>query len=61
MPTLTAKEAASRLGVSVRQLDRYDARGITAPVQRVPGGPRKYDAEAIDRLAREGAPATATA
>lgn len=58
MPTLTAKEAADRLGVSVRQLDRYDARGVTAPVQRVPGGPRRYDADAIDRLAREGVHAT---
>lgn len=59
MPTLTAKEAAERLGVSIRQLDRYDARKITRPVQRVPGGPRKYDADAIDKLAREGAAATA--
>jgi DNA-binding transcriptional MerR regulator len=59
VPTLTAKEAAERLGVSIRQLDRYDARQITHPVQRVPGGPRKYDADAIDRLAREGAATTA--
>lgn len=58
MPNLTAKEAAEHLGVSVRQLDRYDTQGVTKPVQRVPGGPRRYDADAIDRLAREGVHAT---
>ena len=59
MPNLTAKEAAERLGVSIRQLDRYDAAGVTTPIQRVPRGPRKYDADAIEKLAREGAHATA--
>lgn len=54
MTRLTAREAADRLGVSIRQLDRYDAAGITHPIQRMPGGPRQYDTEAIDRLAREG-------
>lgn len=49
---LTAKEAADRLGVTVRQLDRYVAAGLIAPMQTVARGHRKFDAEKVDKLLR---------
>ena len=52
MPRLTAKEAADRLGVSVRQLDRYVADGLIAPLRATPRGRRQFDSEAVDRLLR---------
>jgi len=58
MTMLTAKEAADRLGVSVRQLDRYVADGLIAARRPTPRGHRKFDATEVDALLR-GVPATA--
>lgn len=47
---MTAKETAERLGVSVRQLNRYQAAGLIVPVQNVPRGRRQFREEDVDRL-----------
>lgn len=50
---LTAREAADRIGVSVRTLGRYVAAGIITPA-RTPGGQRRFDPADVDRLLAEG-------
>jgi DNA-binding transcriptional MerR regulator len=47
---LTASQAATRLGVTVRQLNRYQAAGLITPVQNVPRGRRWFTEESVDRL-----------
>jgi excisionase family DNA binding protein len=57
---LTPKEAAERLGVSVRQLNRYQAAGRITPVQNVPRGHRRFTEESVEKLrrAQQDQPAT---
>lgn len=50
---LNAREAAARLGVTVRQLNRYQTAGLIAPVQNVPRGRRKFTEESLDQLQRD--------
>jgi DNA-binding transcriptional MerR regulator len=52
---LTATEAAARLGVSVRQLNRYQAAGLITPAQNVPRGRRQFTEESVEKL-RENRP-----
>lgn len=50
---LTAREAAQRLGVSVRTFDRYLGEWIrdgAVTVHRTPGGHRRFDPTEIDAL-----------
>ena len=47
---MTAQQAADRLGVSVRQLNRYQAAGLIRPVQNVTRGRRQFTEEAVDQL-----------
>jgi hypothetical protein len=47
---LTAEEAAARLGVTVRQLNRYQAAGLITPIQNVPRGRRQFTEESVDQL-----------
>lgn len=47
---LNAKEAAARLGVTVRQLNRYQQAGLITPEQNVPRGRRKFSEAAVDQL-----------
>lgn len=54
-PSIGAAEAASRLGISVRTLDRMEHDGRLKPTTRI-GGRRKYDAAAVERV-RRGLPA----
>lgn len=49
---LTPQEAADRLGVSVRQLNRYQAAGLITPVQRVTRGHRKFTETDVEKLRR---------
>lgn len=49
---LTATQAAARIGVSVRTLDRYVEAGRITPM-RTPGGHRRFDPIDVDRLLRE--------
>lgn len=58
MTMLTAKEAADRLGVSVRQLDRYVAEGLIAARRPTPRGHRRFNETEVDALLR-GEPARA--
>jgi excisionase family DNA binding protein len=46
---LTVGEAASRLGVAVDTLRRWDRSG-RFPAKRTPGGQRRYDARAVEDL-----------
>lgn len=46
---ITAAEAARRLGVSVRTLDRAVAAGKITP-KRTPGGHRRFDPDDVDDL-----------
>lgn len=57
---LTAKEAATRLGVSVRQLNRYQAAGLITPVQNVKRGRRQFAEESVEKLraAQQDQPST---
>lgn len=48
--TLTAREAADRLGVSVRTLDRYVADGLIAPRRPTPTARRRFIAREVDDL-----------
>lgn len=48
--TLTAREAADRLGVSVRQLDRYVADGLIAPRRPHPRANRRFVTTEVDAL-----------
>jgi excisionase family DNA binding protein len=52
---LTPKEAAARLGVSVRTLDRIQADGRIAPVRHAAGKGvrRRFDAADIDQLLKD--------
>lgn len=50
---MTAKEAADRLGVTVRQLNRYQAAGLIRPVQNVPRGRRRFTEESVDQLRQQ--------
>lgn len=50
---LTAQEAADRLGVTVRQLNRYQAAGLITPVQRVPRGHRQFTEQSVEQLRRQ--------
>jgi DNA-binding transcriptional MerR regulator len=52
---LTAAQAAERLGISVRTLDRMA--GSLDPVTRTDGGHRRYDEDQVERV-RQGLPAT---
>ena len=47
---LNAKQAAERLGVSVRQLNRYQAAGLITPQQTVARGRRYFTEESVERL-----------
>jgi DNA-binding transcriptional MerR regulator len=49
---MTAQEAAARLGVTVRQLNRYQAAGLIAPVQNVPRGRRLFTEQSVEQLRR---------
>lgn len=57
MSLLTAKQAADRLGVSVRQLDRYVADGLIEPRRATPRGHRKFDEGEVAALLRGAQPA----
>jgi excisionase family DNA binding protein len=46
---LTAAQAATLLGVSVRTLDRYIEQGRITP-KRTPGGHRRFDPADVIRL-----------
>jgi excisionase family DNA binding protein len=48
--TLTAREAADRLGVSVRTLDRYVDAGLIAPRRPTPTARRRFVAREVDAL-----------
>lgn len=48
--TLTAKQAADRLGVSVRTLDRYVEQGFIAPRRPTPTAHRRFLAAEVDEL-----------
>lgn len=48
---LTAEQAAQRLGVSVRQLNRYQQAGRITPQQNMPRGRRRFTEAAVDALA----------
>lgn len=50
---ITAKEAAGRLGVSVRTFDRYVAKGLIE-AKRTPGGQRRFASADVDKLLWEG-------
>jgi DNA-binding transcriptional MerR regulator len=47
---MTAQQVADTLGVSVRQLNRYQAAGLITPVQNVPRGRRQFTEESVERL-----------
>lgn len=47
---LTAEQAAARLGVTVRQLNRYQQAGLITPEQNVPRGRRRFTETAVDAL-----------
>lgn len=47
---LTAAETAERLGVTVRQLNRYQAAGLITPVQTVRRGRRQFREEDVAKL-----------
>jgi DNA-binding transcriptional MerR regulator len=47
---LNAQQAAERLGVTVRQLNRYQAAGLIAPEQNVPRGRRRFTEQSVERL-----------
>lgn len=49
---LTAREAAQRLGITVRQLNRYQAAGLIAPQQNVRRGRRRFSETDVDALAQ---------
>lgn len=57
--TISSTEAAARLGVSVRTLDRMEHDGRLRPLSRI-GGRRKYDAAQVAALLRggDGVPST---
>ena len=44
---LTAREAASYLGISLNTLSRIEKRGLIRPF-RTPGGHRRYDSRMLD-------------
>lgn len=52
MELLSPAEAAGRLGVSVRTLDRYVAQGLIRPL-RTPGGHRRFRPADLDRLVEQ--------
>lgn len=47
---LTAQEAADRLRVSIRQLNRYQAAGLITPVQNVRRGRRQFTEQSVEKL-----------
>lgn len=49
---MTAQEAADRLGVTVRQLNRYQQAGRITPVQNVPRGRRQFTEQSVAELRR---------
>jgi len=49
---LTAKEAADRLGVTVRQLNRYQKAGLIRPTQNMPRGRRLFTEQSVEQLRR---------
>jgi DNA-binding transcriptional MerR regulator len=49
---LNPPEAAARLGVTVRQLNRYQQAGLITPVQNVPRGRRRFTEDSVDALLR---------
>lgn len=57
---LTPQEAAERLGVTIRQLNRYQRAGLITPVQKVPRGHRQFTEQSVDdlRAAQQDQPAT---
>jgi excisionase family DNA binding protein len=50
---ISAPEAARRLGISVRTLDRMEKDNRLKPASRI-GGRRKYDAAAVERVRTGG-------
>jgi excisionase family DNA binding protein len=54
--TLTAEQAATRLGVSVRTLDRYVAAGLIRARRATPRAHRRFVADEVDRLLDTEAP-----
>jgi excisionase family DNA binding protein len=55
-PDLTAEQAADRLGVSVRTLNRWQAEGLLTPATP-PGKRRRFAAADVDALAVAPPPA----
>lgn len=49
---LTAQQAADRLGVTVRQLNRYQAAGLITPVQKMSRGHRQFTEQSVNELHR---------
>lgn len=49
---LTAKQAAERIGIGLRSLNRYQADGLISPVY-IPGGYRRFRPEDVDALLKE--------
>ena len=47
---LTRRELADVLRVSLSTIDRLRARGVLRPVQLVPNGAVRYDADDVERL-----------
>lgn len=56
MSALTASQAATRLGVSVRTLSRYVAAGLITPRHRTAGGHRRFAVEDVEALLDQGPP-----
>ena len=46
---LTAKQAAERIGISIRSLNRYQALGLISP-EYLPKGYRRFRPEDVDAL-----------
>lgn len=60
---ISAAEAARRLGISVRTLDRMGAEDHPqhlVPVTRTRGGHRRYDADEVERIRTGAEPAPAS-
>jgi hypothetical protein len=47
---LTRRELADVLRVSLSTIDRLRARGVLRPVQLIPNGSVRYDADDVERL-----------
>lgn len=47
---LTRRELADMLRISLSTVDRLRARGVLRPVQLVPNGAVRYDADDVERI-----------